>query len=56
MIKKIINIMLFSVLLPLDYSLEDVNPNSNTFGANIGPSYFQNQGQVISMSVFNWET
>ena len=56
MIKKIINIMLFSILLPLDYSLEDVNPNSNTFGANIGPSYFQNQGQVISMSVFNWET
>ena len=39
-----------------DFNLEDLNPNSNTFGENIGPSYFQNQGQVISMSVFNWET
>ena len=26
-----------------EYSLEDVNPNSDNFGANVGPSYFSNK-------------
>tara|TARA_Y100000741_G_C17905240_1_gene417020 strand:+ start:273 stop:440 length:168 start_codon:yes stop_codon:yes gene_type:complete len=30
-----------------DFLLEDVNPASDTFGQNIGPSYFNNTVRVV---------
>jgi|TARA_B100001996_G_scaffold241217_1_gene186540 hypothetical protein len=30
-----------------DFSLEDVNPASDTYGQNIGPSYFSNTVRVV---------
>ena len=55
--KKLLFVILsIGLIFCLDYSLEDVNPNSDTFGLNVGPSYFQSQGKPISMSVFNHET
>jgi len=29
-----------------DYSLIDINPNSDTYGVNISPDYFENQVTV----------
>ena len=29
-----------------DYSLVDINPNSDTYGVNISPDYFENQVTV----------
>jgi len=46
----------FTFLFSLDYSLEDVNDTSPTFGELVGPSYFQAQGQLISINYFGWET
>tara|TARA_B100000131_G_C17919413_1_gene533738 strand:- start:99 stop:269 length:171 start_codon:yes stop_codon:yes gene_type:complete len=55
--KNIIFILaLFSFLCALDYTLEDVNDTSPTFGEIVGPSYFQSEGQVISINYFGWET
>ena len=55
--KNIIFILaLFSFLCALDYALEDVNDTSPTFGEIVGPSYFQSEGQVISINYFGWET
>ena len=55
--KKLLFIILsIGLIFCLDYSLEDVNPNSDTFGINVGPSYFQAQGQPISINAFNWES
>ena len=55
-IKNLLIIILsFGILFCLDYSLEDVNPDSETYGIDVGPSYFQSQGQPISMSAFNHE-
>lgn len=54
--KKILFYILWvNLIFCLDYSLEDVNPNSATFGENVGPSYFQNQNYPISINAFNWE-
>ena len=54
--KKILfYIVWVNLIFCLDYSLEDVNPNSATFAENVGPSYFQNQGYPISINAFNWE-
>ena len=36
--------------IALDYSLEDVNTTSETFAQDIGPSYFHEQGKVISIN------
>jgi hypothetical protein len=34
-----------------DFSLQDINPNSDTYGALIGPSYFSND--VIVLGFFH---
>ena len=54
--KFIFMVLLLSALFGLDYSLEDVNTTSETFGENVGPSYFHEQGKVISINYFGWET
>ena len=54
--KFIFMVLLLSALYALDYSLEDVNTTSETFGENVGPSYFHAQGKVISINYFGWET
>tara|TARA_B100001123_G_C14704267_1_gene786608 strand:+ start:60 stop:242 length:183 start_codon:yes stop_codon:yes gene_type:complete len=59
--KRNVLILLFSSLFSLDYSLEDVNDTSPTYGQFVGPSYFQNQDfedqqQLISINYFGWET
>ena len=53
--RKLFIILSIGLIFCLDYSLEDVNPNSDTFGLNVGPSYFQSQGKLISISTFNNE-
>ena len=51
--KKIIIILLsLNFLLALDYALEDANDTSPTSGEIVGPSYFQDQGQVITINYF----
>ena len=54
--KLLFVILSIGLIFCLDYSLEDVNPNSDTFGLNVGPSYFHGQGQIISINYFGWET
>ena len=49
-------LFIFSFLYSLDYSLEDVNDTSPTYEELVGPSYFQNQGQLVSINYFGWET
>ena len=44
--------LLVNFLCALDYSLEDVNTTSETFGEHVGPSYFHEQGKVISINYF----
>jgi len=44
--KKILLYLLFLVTLSFgqyEYSLEDVNSNSDSFGENVGPGYFSNK-------------
>ena len=53
--KMLYYILWINLVFCLDYSLEDVNPNSSTFSESVGPSYFQAQGQPISINAFNWE-
>lgn len=54
--KKILFIILsLSFLLSLDYSLEDVNETSETFGDFVGPSYFLDQDK-LTITFFAWET
>ena len=53
--KLLFVILSIGLIFCLDYSLEDVNPNSDTFELNVGPSYFQAQGKLISISTFNHE-
>jgi|TARA_Y100000996_G_C22463633_1_gene619101 hypothetical protein len=54
--KKILFIILsLSFLFPLDYSLEDVNETSETFGDFIGPSYFLAEDK-LTITFFAWET
>jgi len=54
-IKKIIIFILLSSLFSqdYDYSLQDVNPNSNLVGTSIGPSYFDGK---ITINYFGWES
>ena len=52
---KILFLFIISLSFCLDYSREDVNPTSETFGQDVGPSYFLNQGK-LTMTIFNWET
>ena len=47
---------LLNLLCALDYTLEDVNDTSPTFGEMVGPSYLQATGQPISINYFGWET
>ena len=54
--KKILFIILsLSFLLSLDYSLEDVNETSDTFGEFVGPSNFLAQDK-LTITFFGWET
>ena len=56
-IRKIIILLLtLNFLFALDYALEDVNDTSPTYGELVGPSYFQDQGRLISINYFGWET
>tara|TARA_B100000073_G_C23494167_1_gene477017 strand:+ start:497 stop:673 length:177 start_codon:yes stop_codon:yes gene_type:complete len=48
-------ILFFSFTFSLDYELEDVNTTSETYQEIIGPSYFSDQGQQISINYFGWE-
>ena len=54
--KKILFIILsIAFLFPLDYSLEDLNEASDTFGEFVGPSYFLAQDK-LTITFFAWET
>ncbi len=54
-IKQILIIILigFSFSQDYDYSLQDINPNSNLNGTFIGPSYFEDK---ITINYFGWES
>ena len=54
--KKILFIILsLSFVFSLDYSLEDVNETSDTFGNVVGPSDFLSQDK-LTITFFGWET
>ena len=54
--KKILFFILWiSFIFALDYSLEDVNATSPTFGEIVGPSYFLSEDK-ITITYFGWET
>ncbi len=54
--KKILFIILsICWIFPLDYSLEDVNETSETFGDFVGPSHFLAQDK-LTITFFAWET
>tara|TARA_B100000427_G_scaffold78806_1_gene64186 strand:+ start:441 stop:608 length:168 start_codon:yes stop_codon:yes gene_type:complete len=44
-----------SLIFSLDYSLEDVNETSETFGEFVGPSHFLSQNK-LTITFFGWET
>jgi len=53
--------LLLNFILGLDYSLEDVNTTSSTYGEFVGPTYFQNndfsdENKLVSINYFGWET
>ena len=58
--KKIINIFSFSLIFltmlfaDYDYSLEDINPNSEFYTQNVGTSYFEDQVTMHYFGHFNW--
>ncbi len=58
---KIITILIFTAFIfGLDYSLEDVNTTSQTYGQFVGPSYFQDDdfsddNKIVSINYFGWE-
>lgn len=52
---KLFLFILINAIFSLDYSREDVNPTSETFGQEVGPSFFLAQGK-LTMTIFNWET
>ena len=55
--KFIITISLFSVIFSQDpYSLEDVNPNSTTYGQNVGSSFFSGKVVLHYFGAFTWGT
>jgi len=56
--KKYINIFLFpliflTILFSDDYSLEDINPSSEFYTQNVGPSYFEGQVTMHYFGHFN---
>ena len=51
---KLFLLILLSAMFSLDYAREDVNPTSETFGQEVGPSFLA-QGK-LTMTIFNWET
>ena len=53
--KIILYIFMITFSFSLDYSREDVNTTSETYGTIIGPSYFLEQDK-LTMTIFNWET
>ena len=57
-IKKLFNYFLMISLISVviaqsNYSLEDINPSSPTFGIDIGPSYFENQVTIHYFGHYN---
>ena len=54
--KKLFLILLLCNLFGLDYSLEDMNATSPTYEEFVGPSYFIEVGQKVSINYFGWET
>lgn len=53
--------LILNFILSLDYSLEDVNTTSPTYGEFVGPTYFQNndfsdENKLVSINYFGWET
>ena len=52
---KLFLFILINAIFSLDYSREDVNPTSETFGQEVGPSFFLAQGK-LTMTINNWET
>ena len=54
--RKLILILLLCHLFGLDYSLEDMNTTSSTYGESVGPSYFIEAGKSVSINYFGWET
>ncbi len=54
-IKQIVFFVFLSCLFSqnYDYSLQDVNPNSNLVGTSIGPSYFEGK---VTINYFGWES
>lgn len=58
--KYILSLFITAFVFSLDYSLEDVNTTSNTFGQFVGPSYFQadefsDDNKLVSINYFGWE-
>ena len=54
MIKKFSTILLFCVAsAQYDYTLEDINPSSETFGQQIGTSYFED---FVTLHYFGYFT
>lgn len=47
--------LFFTYIFPLDYNLQDVNTTSDTYQELIGPSFFRDQGKLISINYFGWE-
>ncbi len=50
--KIIILTLIISFPLAMDYSLEDRNSSSSTYGEFVGPSYFDN---MVTINYFGWE-
>ena len=48
-------IIFFTNVFTLDYSLSDVNTTSDSYQEIVGPSYFSDQGKLISINYFGWE-
>lgn len=51
----LIFIIFFTNVFTLDYSLSDVNTTSDSYQEIVGPSYFSDQGKLISINYFGWE-
>ena len=52
-------LLLFTPILLVaqnDFLLEDLNPSSNYFGENVGPSTFNNEVTLVYFGHYNWGT
>ena len=55
--KYVIALLLCSIVFSQDpYSLEDVNPNSTTYGQNVGSSFFSGKVVLHYFGAFTWGT